>query len=127
MRRKILQWVGSSKEDLREFPEPVRQEVGFALYAAERGGKAPSAYPMLGFGGASVLEVVSNHDGDTFRAVYTVKLEHAVYVLHCFQKKSKRGIKTPKAEMGLIKARLKQAHEHHDRTYRKTNKRESGQ
>lgn len=72
----------------------------------------------MGFGGASVLEVVSDHDGDTFRAVYTVKFEHAVYVLHCFQKKSRRGIQTPKAEMDLIKSRLKLAQEHHNRVYK---------
>jgi|GEM_PF-130792 len=116
--RKGLQWIARARDELREFPETVRREVGFALYIAEHGGKAPNAFPLTGFGGASVLEVVSDHDGDTFRAVYTVKFEHAVYVLHCFQKKSRRGIKTPKAEMDLIRLRLKLAQEHHDRVYK---------
>lgn len=85
----------------------------YGLYLAERGGKHPGAKPLKGFGGSGVLEIVEDHDGSTFRAVYTVKLSDAVYVLHAFQKKSKKGIATPKADLDLIKDRLKQAREHH--------------
>jgi phage-related protein len=85
---------------------------------AQCGTKAHNAVPMVGFGGAKVLEVVINDDGDTYRAVYTVKFQHAVYVLHAFQKKSKRGSETPKPELALIHSRLKTAQKHHDQTYR---------
>lgn len=102
-------WVGSSLEDLKAFPAPVQRFMGFALRAAQEGGKHPDAKPLKGFGGAGVLEVVDDHDGDTFRAVYTVRFSDAVYVLHAFQKKSTRGIATPKREMDLIRRRLKEA------------------
>ena len=85
----------------------------YGLYLAERGGKHPDAKPLRGFGGSGVLEIVEDHDGNTFRAVYTVKLADAVYVLHAFQKKSKKGIATPKGDLDLIKDRLRQAREHH--------------
>ena len=94
-----------------DFPLPVRQEMGYALYLAQVGMKAPKAKPLRGFGGAGVLEVVEDYRGDTFRAVYTVKFAGAVFVLHAFQKKSKRGIRTPRAEIELIEARLKSASE----------------
>jgi phage-related protein len=110
---KPLFWVGSSLEDLREFPTGVKEEVGYALYVAQAGGKHPSAKPLKGFGGASTLEVVSDFDGDTFRAVYTVKFKGAVYALHAFQKKSKKGIATPTKEIELIKDRLRAAEEHY--------------
>lgn len=84
-------FIGPSLDDLRSFPEPVRQTVGLALYEAQRGLKSRDAKPLKGFGGAGVLEVMDDFDGDTWRAVYTVQLAGAVYVLHCFQKKSKRG------------------------------------
>jgi phage-related protein len=87
----------------------VRREVGYALFVAQNGEKADSAKPLRGFGGGGVLEVVENHDGDTYRAVYAVRFASAVYVLHAFQKKSKAGIKTPKKDMDLIEARLKAA------------------
>lgn len=106
---KPLRWVGSSRGDLRTFPTPVRQEVGFALYLAQLGRKAPKVKPLRGFGGAGVLEVVSNHDGDTYRAVFTIKLPTGVYVLHAFQKKSHKGIATPKPDLDLIQQRLKLA------------------
>jgi phage-related protein len=106
---KPLVWIGSSKEDLLEFPDEVKQLVGYALYVAQQGGKHPDAKPLAGFGGAGTLEVVSDHRGDTFRTVYTVRLVGRIYVLHAFQKKSKVGIKTPKAEIELVKARLKRA------------------
>lgn len=112
---KPVRWVGSSKEDLRTFPDEVRSRVGGALWEAQLGRKAPYAKPLKGFGGASVLEVVDDFDGDTFRAVYTVRFAGAVYVLHAFQKKSKRSVATPKAEMDLIAQRLKRAREDYER------------
>jgi len=108
---KPVHWVGSSREDLRDFPTEVRRDIGFALRTAQNGAKHPSAKPLQGFGGASVLEIVENHDGDTYRAVYTVRFAEAIYVLHTFKKKSKSGIKTPRKEIVLIEARLKRAEE----------------
>jgi phage-related protein len=113
-RLKRVRWVGS-KEDLSGFPEVVRRRIGGALWEAQIGRKAPYAKPMRGFGGAGVLEVVDDFDGDTFRAVYTVRFALAVYVLHAFQKKSKRGIATPKVELELIDRRLKRAQEDYER------------
>jgi phage-related protein len=108
---KPLFWVGSSKRDLDAFPGPARREAGYALYLAQIGMRAPKAKPLRGFGGASVLEVMQDHDGDTFRAVYTVRFAGMVFVLHAFQKKSTKGIATPKADIDLIKRRLKLAAE----------------
>ncbi len=108
---KPVRWVGSSKDDLREFPQEVRRRVGGALWDAQRGVKAPFAKPLRGFGGAAVLEITDDYDGGTYRAVYTVRFPGVVYVLHAFQKKSKRGIATPKAELDLITLRLKRARE----------------
>ncbi len=88
--------------------------MGFALFQAQAGGKHHDAKPLEGFGGAGILEVVANYQGDTFRAVYTVKFAGIVYVLHAFQKKSKRGAKTPKAEVDLIHQRLRAAEEHYE-------------
>ena len=105
---KPVVWVGDSLRVLKSFPSGVQDEVGYALYLAQRGGKHVSAKPLKGLGPA-VLEVVSDHRGDTFRAVYTVRLAETVYVLHAFQKKSKRGIATPRPEIDLIKRRLKLA------------------
>ena len=110
-----MRWVGSSKEDLSAFPEEVRRRVGGALWDAQLGLKAPYAKPLEGFGGAGVLEVVDDYDGDTYRAVYTVLFAGVVYVLHAFQKKSKSGIATPKREMDLIGQRLKRAREDYER------------
>ena len=114
---KPLEWVGTSKDDLDAFPGPARREAGYALYLAQIGMKAVRAKPLAGFGGAGVLEVVANHDGNAYRAVYTVKFAKAVFVLHAFQKKSKKGIATPKAEIDLIKRRLKVAAEEYQRLY----------
>lgn len=114
---KPLVWVGSSKEDLIAFPGPARREAGYALYLAQMGMKAINAKPLRGFGGAGVLEVVANHDGNAYRAVYTVRFAEAVFVLHAFQKKSKRGAATPQAEVELIKRRLTAAAEEHQRLY----------
>ena len=108
---KPVRWIGSSREDLRAFPADVRNRVGGALWDAQIGRKAPFAKPLRGFGGAGVLEVVDDFDGDTYRAVYTVRFAGVVYVLHAFQKKSKRGIATPKSELDLIERRLKRANE----------------
>ena len=110
---KPLVWIGSSLKDLREFPDGVKDEMGFALYEAQCGLKPTAAKPLKGFGGAGVLEVVSDYQSDTYRAVYTVRLEERVYVLHAFQKKSKKGIAAPKADIELIKRRLRQAEELH--------------
>jgi phage-related protein len=111
---KPLFWVASSKKDLKGFPLAVRRTMGFALFQAQAGGKHVDAKPLKGFGGAGVLEVVEDHQGSTFRVVYTVKFAGAVYALHAFQKKSKKGVKTPKAELDLIRKRLKAAEEHYE-------------
>jgi phage-related protein len=102
-------WLGSPRREIRAFPRPVRREIGVALYAAQHGEIDPAAKPMKGFRGTSVVEIVSNHRGDTWRAVYTVRFADAVYVLHVFQKKSKRGIATPKQEIESIRSRLAEA------------------
>ena len=109
---KHVLWVGSSKKDLMAMPDEVKSAFGFALYLAQQGKKLQNAKPLKGFSGAGVLEVVEDCLGDTFRAVYTVKIAENIYVLHCFQKKSKRGIETPKQEIDLIRDRLKMAQEH---------------
>jgi phage-related protein len=114
---KPVEWVGSPLEDLKDFPEDVRQAFGYALYLTQCGEKHPSAKPLKGFKGAGVLEVVEDFDGDTYRAVYTVKLAGVVYVLHAFQKKSKQGVSPPKQDIELIEARLKRAREYHLKNY----------
>ena len=106
---KPLYWVGSSKRDLRSLPDPVEDLFGFALYLAQDGKKHEQAKPLKGFGSAGVLEVVEDWDRSTYRAVYTVRFEGVVFVLHMFQKKSKRGAATPKADIDLIRERLKVA------------------
>jgi phage-related protein len=106
-------WLGSSKADLSVFPDEVKDSIGFALYVAQQGGKHRTAKPLRGFGGAGIFEIVDDFDGDTYRAVYTVRFAGRVYVLHVFQKKSKSGIKTPKAELNLIQSRLRRAEEEH--------------
>jgi phage-related protein len=115
---KPLRWIGPSKDELMEFPEPVMKEMGHALHVAQTGDKADNAKPLHGFGSAGVLEIVDDHAGDTYRAVYTVKLAGIVYVLHCFQKKSKKGRATPKQTIDLIKQRLKTATELHGKQKR---------
>jgi phage-related protein len=110
---KPLFWVGRARDDLREFPEEVREVMGFALWQAQNGGKHDDAKVLQGFGGAGVLEIVANDDGSTFRGVYTVKFAGAVYVLHAFKKKSKKGSKTPRSDVVLIRKRLRDAEAHH--------------
>ena len=110
---KPVVWLGNSLDELRKFPDLVRDEMGYALYQAQIGKKHPDAKPLKGFKGAGVLEIVENFDGDTFRTIYTVKLAGIVYVLHAFQKKSKKGIATPPKDIELIQKRLKLAIETH--------------
>jgi phage-related protein len=109
---KPLFWVGSSKKDLLKMPATVVDVVGYALYLAQSGLKHQQARPLKGFGSAGVLEVVEDYDGNTYRAVYTVRFSNGVYVLHCFQKKSRKGIETSKQDKDMIEARLKLARQH---------------
>jgi phage-related protein len=106
---KPLKFVAGSKRDLSSFPDDVKQDMGHALFVAQEGGRAASVKTLQGFGGGSVVEIVEDDDGDTFRCVYTTKLNDVVAVLHAFQKKSKRGSETPKHEIERIHARLKLA------------------
>lgn len=107
--QKLLLWVGSSKKDLLALPIRVRKFFGHALDFAQRGDQHDAAKSLKGFGGAGVIEIVEDDIGGTYRAVYTVRIAGAVFVLHCFQKKSKSGISTPKADILIIRARLKVA------------------
>jgi phage-related protein len=111
--------MGNTRRVVQAFPKPVRQVVGQALYAAQTGEKHVDATPLKGFGSASVVEIIADHTGDTFRAVYTVKFHGVVYALHAFQKKSKKGIKTPQKELDLIKQRLRDAEHHYRKHYGK--------
>jgi phage-related protein len=104
---KPLEWVASSKKDLLAMPEEIQNAFGYALYLAQIGDRHDQTKTLKGFGDAGVLEVVESDAGGTYRAVYTVRFENVVYVLHCFQKKSTHGIATPKPDMDLIRARLK--------------------
>lgn len=106
---KPIIWVASTKSDLIFLPDEVQDEIGHALYQAQKGEKSEKAKPFKGFGSAAVLEIVENNIGGTYRAVYTVKFEEAIAVLHVFQKKSKQGIATPKQDVDLIKSRFKLA------------------
>lgn len=103
---KNLVWIGSSRRELKAFPAEVKDIMGYALYQAQLGRKSPSAKPLAGFGGARLLEIVDDHQTDTYRAIYTLKFSELVYVLHAFQKKSKKGIATPRRDIDLIKRRL---------------------
>jgi phage-related protein len=114
---KPTHFIGATRKDIKALPDVVRKEVGFALFAAERGDTPLNAVPLVGFGGARVLEVIVPYDSDTYRAVYTIKFKLANYVLHVFQKKSKTGIKTPQKDMDLIRKRLKDAERHYRETY----------
>lgn len=105
---KPVTWLGDSLRELKTFPAAVQDEMGYAIYLAQCGQKHVSAKPLKGLG-SGVLEVVSDHRGNTFRSVYTVRISDRVFVLHAFQKKSKRGVATPKADLHLITQRLKQA------------------
>jgi phage-related protein len=116
---KPLEWIASSKKDLIAMPDPVQDNFGFALFQAQIGEKHDDAKPLKGFKGSGVLEIVDDFDGDTYRAVYTVRFAEVVYVLHVFQKKSKHGIATPKQDIELVEQRLKTAQEHYQSNYDK--------
>lgn len=105
-----VRWIGDSRKRLQDFPETVRKDIGHALYRVQIGEIPPSAKMMTGID-TGVYEIVDNYDTDTYRVVYTVKIGSNIYVLHCYQKKSRRGIRTPKKEIDLIKRRLKRAKE----------------
>jgi phage-related protein len=116
---KPLDWVGSSKKDFLAFPEPVKDEMGNALGLAQFGGKHPGSKPWRGQG-PGVFEVVEDHDGNTYRAIYTVRFKEIVYVLHAFQKKSPKGIKTAQTDVNLVQQRLKVAQQDYEARYGKT-------
>jgi phage-related protein len=118
--RKPLEWVGSSLDDLSGFPPEVKSVFGFALHLAQIGEKHPDAKPLRGdpaFKGAGVLEVLENYDGDTYRAIYTVRFAGVVFMLHAFQKKSKKGVATPLNELRLVKERLKEAKKRYEEEF----------
>src|SRR5262249_23533079 len=108
-----VRWMGSSRKDLKAFPKAVRREVGQALYVVQCGEDYPSVKVLKGFGGRSVQEIVALHDTNTFRAVYTVRFHEAIYVLHAFQKKAKKGNATPQRDIDLIRRRLAEAERLH--------------
>ena len=112
---KPVRWIGSSKDDLSAFPAEVKGRVGQAIRMAQTGSKAPFAKPLKGFGGAGVVEVVDDFDGEAYRAAYTVRFADVIYVLHAFNKKSRKGIATPKLDIDLIRARLVRAREDYER------------
>ena len=111
---KPVRWVGTSYNDWKAFPEEVQDVMGYALYLAQQGKKAGIAKPLKGYPGTSVHELVDNFDSNTWRAIYTVQFKGVIYVLHAFQKKSKRGIATPRADLELIKHRLQLARDHYE-------------
>jgi len=114
-----LDWVGSSKRDFLRFPDPVKDEMGNALGLAQLGGKHAKAKPWKGHG-AGVFEIVEDHDGDTYRAIYTVRFREVVYVLHAFQKKSPKGIRTARSDIDLIHQRLRVAQRDYEARHGKT-------
>lgn len=124
-RVKPLNWAGNSYRVYIQFPEPVQDEMGFALYRAQIGERHPTAKIMKGFGGG-VLELVGSHDGNAYRAVYTVKFAEEVYVLHAFRKKSKKGIATPRRDIDLIGRRLRMAEEDYLERYRAADEKTKG-
>ena len=113
MKRKELVWIASSRRDLKRLPEALQKIFGVALDAVQLGKTPPIAKVLKGHGGAGVLELIEDDSAGTYRAVYTVRFSTAVFVLHVFQKKSKRGIETPKHDIDLIAERLKQAEQLH--------------
>jgi len=106
-------WIGSSRDDLRTMPQQVRRDIGQTLYAAQQGETDPAAKALRGFGGTRVMEIVERYRTDAYRAVYTAYFADAIYVLHVFQKKSKRGVATPKPDIDLIRRRFAEAQRHH--------------
>ena len=116
-----LLWIASSKRDYGGFPARVQDTLGFELFLAQTGQHPPSAKPLKGLGGGTV-ELIEDFDGDTYRAVYTVRFGEAVYVLHAFKKKSKHGIKTPQGDIDLVKRRLKDAERDDAQRFKKERK-----
>src|SRR3990170_1163352 len=116
-----LLWIASSKRDYMGFPPQVQDGFGFELYLVQTGQHPPSAKPLKGLGSGTV-ELIEDFDGDTYRTVYTVRFQEAVYVLHAFKKKSKRGIATPKSDIDLIKRRLKDAVSDHAERFKEEQK-----
>jgi phage-related protein len=112
---KPVKWVGNSRRVVQSFPEEVKDNVGTALFWAQKGSKHPDAKALKGFGDAQVIEIVENYDGDTYRAIYTVRIAEVVYVLHAFQKKSKKEGRTSKGDIALIRKRLKFIESLHER------------
>lgn len=110
-------FVGASRKELQACPAAVRREIGQSLFEAQLGEKPANAKPLKGFG-SGVLEIRNSHDGDTFRAVYTVRLEGVLYVLHAFQKKSTKGVSTPQRHLDLVRQRLREAEAIHKATRR---------
>ncbi len=110
---KSVRWIGTSLRDLRSFPSSVGRDIGHAIFTAQEGKTDPAAKPLKGFAGARVLEIVASHHGNAWRAIYTVRFQNAVYVLHAFQKKSTKGIATPTREIALIRQRLAEAERDH--------------
>ena len=112
---KPVHWIASSLRALKSFPAPVQRAMGFNIFRAQEGKKAPSATPLKGIvKGAGVLEIIEDYDTDTYRVVYTVRFAARIYVLHSFQKKSKKGITTPQHEVALIRRRYEMARAHHE-------------
>ena len=109
LKLKEIVWVGSSRRDLKTFPDPVKLEIGYALFKAQKGDKHHSAKPFKGKGLKGVFEIVNDYQKDAYRALYAVKIDDKIYVLHSFQKKSKTGIKTPKQDVDTIVSRYKDA------------------
>ena len=116
--QKPAEFVASARDDIKDLPKHARDAFGYAIYQAQCGEKHPDAKPLKGFGGAGVLEVVGDFDGDTYRAMYTVRFAGVVYVLDAFQKKSKKGKALPKVIVDRIKTRLRMAQEHYEKHYR---------
>lgn len=119
MKLKELIWVGSSKKDLMHLPEEVIDTFGYGLYLAQKGSMHPDGKVLQGFSSAGVIEIKESDKAGTYRAVYTVRMEEIVFVLHVFQKKSKQGIKTPQTDIDLIKSRLKDAQEIYKELFKK--------
>ncbi len=115
---RALRWIGSARRDFGDFPVEVQSQFGFELFLAQTGQHPPSAKPLKGFG-SGVIELIEDFDGDTYRAIYAVRFEMAVYVLHSFKKKSKGGIKTPKSDIALIRSRLRDAAADNDERLKK--------
>jgi phage-related protein len=111
---KEIVWVGRSLDELKGFPARVQRSMGFALRQVQMGEKPIDAKPLAGYGGAGVLEVIEDFDGDTYRTVYTVRFSEAVYMLYAFQKKSKHGIATPKRDLAMVNRRLADAEAEHE-------------